>query len=230
MSWVLVLKEEKRPEVRRGGDCDGLQVRKTFFSLAFCECCRRLLFQGQLQSSISQIEHEWIQIAPVLTSITAVSWNSSLIVQWTGGNIYYLKSFVSALFIQTTGSILRMNTNMYRALSSPYALVDFILQMLRKDWAEERKLIIRFLLPHLRIQVPPEVRAQGPKALPAGESTLLLREQLGLWVQVRMQKILAAAMLAGETGMAESMVGIIMPGSSRLDQVATLFPICCLAQ
>ena len=34
-----------------------------------------------------------------------------------------------------------------------------------------------------------------------------------------MQKILAAAMLAGETGMAESMVGIIMPGSSRLDQV-----------
>ena len=26
-------------------------------------------------------------------------------------------------------------------------------------------------------------------------------------------------MLAGETGMAESMVGIIMPGSSRLDQV-----------
>jgi len=36
--------------------------------------------------------------------------------------------------------------------------------------------------------------------------------------QVRMQKILAAAMLAGETGMAESMVGIIMPGSSRLDQ------------
>ena len=38
--------------------------------------------------------------------------------------------------------------------------------------------------------------------------------------QVRMQKILAAAMLAGETGMAESMVGIIMPGSSRLDQVS----------
>ena len=34
-----------------------------------------------------------------------------------------------------------------------------------------------------------------------------------------MQKILAAAMLAGETGMAESMVGIIMPGNSRLDQV-----------
>jgi len=36
--------------------------------------------------------------------------------------------------------------------------------------------------------------------------------------QVRMQKILAAAMLAGESGMAESMVGIIMPGSGRLDQ------------
>ena len=41
-------------------------------------------------------------------------------------------------------------------------------------------------------------------------------------LQVRMQKILAAAMLAGETGMAESMVGIIMPGSSRLDQVADI--------
>ena len=40
-------------------------------------------------------------------------------------------------------------------------------------------------------------------------------------LQVRMQKILAAAMLAGETGMAESMVGIIMPGSSRLDQVGS---------
>lgn len=34
-----------------------------------------------------------------------------------------------------------------------------------------------------------------------------------------MQKILAAAMLAGEPGMAESMVGIIMPGN-RLDQVS----------
>ena len=43
--------------------------------------------------------------------------------------------------------------------------------------------------------------------------------------QVRMQKILAAAMLAGETGMAESMVGIIMPGSSRLDQVEQLAKI-----
>ena len=32
-------------------------------------------------------------------------------------------------------------------------------------------------------------------------------------------------MLAGETGMAESMVGIIMPGSSRLDQVEQLAKI-----
>lgn len=54
------------------------------------------------------------------------------------------------------------------------------------------------------------------------KSETRMQHCIDMRLQVRMQKILAAAMLAGETGMAESMVGIIMPGSSRLDQVADI--------
>ena len=139
------------------------QVRKTFFSLAFCECCRRLLFQGEPSNFSYQQKRE----------------------------------------------------------RSGFQL-----------------LLVRFLLPHLRIQIPPEMRAQGPKTLSAGgwmksetrmqhcidmRHCIALHWNIATLRQVRMQKILAAAMLAGETGMAESMVGIIMPGSSRLDQVRLIF-------
>ena len=55
------------------------------------------------------------------------------------------------------------------------------------------------------------------------KSETRMQHCIDMRLQVRMQKILAAAMLAGETGMAESMVGIIMPGSSRLDQVRLIF-------